>query len=111
MLNERADMIEISETDAKALLAGKVEESEDTDVSLASMITLIKDGILELDPISGWTKGGKDNEDSVPNCIVLSEALGFIDGILQIEDYSGNTVRVNIESMVDVLLNEGGNNA
>ena len=77
LLNQRPDMIEISEKEAKALLAGKVEEPEDNEISMAARITLIKEGIAELDPIKGWTKGGKDNEGSVPNCIELSKALGF----------------------------------
>ena len=77
LLNERPDMIEVTEKEAKALMAGKIEEPKDDDISMASRITLIKEGIAELDPIKGWTKGGKDNEGSVPNCIALSAALGF----------------------------------
>lgn len=77
LLNARPDMIEVSEKEAKALMAGKVEEPGDDDISMAARITLIKEGIVELDPIKGWTKGGKDNEGSVPNCIELSKALGF----------------------------------
>ena len=77
LLNERADMIEVTEKEAKALLAGKVEESEDDEISMAARLTLIKEGIDGLDPIDGWTKGGKDNDGSVPNCIALSAALGF----------------------------------
>ena len=77
LLNKRPDMIEVTEKEANALMAGKVEEPEDDAISMASRITLIKEGIEELDPIKGWTKGGKDNEGSVPNCIELSKALGF----------------------------------
>ena len=77
LLAERSDMIEITEKEAKALLSGKVEESADNDISMASRITLIIEGIKELDPVSGWTKGGKDKDGSVPNCIALSAALGF----------------------------------
>jgi hypothetical protein len=77
LLNKRPDMIEISEKEAKALMSGKVEEPEDNDISVAARMTLIKEAIGELDPIDGWTKGGKDNEGSVPNCIALSAALGF----------------------------------
>lgn len=77
LLAARGDMVEITEKDAKALMSGKVVEVEDDDISMASRITLIKEAIAELDPISGWTKNGKDNKGSVPNCIVLSAALGF----------------------------------
>ena len=77
LLNARVDMIEITEKEAKALMAGKVEEPKDDNISMASRITLIKEGIEGLDPVAGWTKGGKDNEGSVPNCIMLSKALGF----------------------------------
>lgn len=77
LLDARPDMIEVTEKEAKALLAGKVEEPDDNEISMAARITLIKEGIKNLDPVSGWTKGGKDNEGSVPNCIELSKALGF----------------------------------
>ena len=77
LLAERSDMIEVSEKEAKALMSGKVEEPEDNDISMAARITLIKEGIKNLDPIKGWTKGGKDNEGSVPSCIALSAELKF----------------------------------
>ena len=77
LLAKRSDMIEVTEKEAKALMAGKVEEPDDNDMSMAARITLIKEGISGLDPVSGWTKGGKDNEGSVPNCIALSAELGF----------------------------------
>ena len=77
LLDARPDMIEVTEKEAKALLAGKVEEPEDNEISMAARLTLIKEGIAGLDPIKGWTKGGKDNEGSVPNCIALSAELGF----------------------------------
>ena len=77
LLAGRSDMIEITEKEARALMSGKVEEPADNDISMASRITLIKEAIAELDPIKGWTKGGKDNDGSVPNCIALSAALGF----------------------------------
>ena len=77
LLNARPDMNEVTEKEAKALLAGKVEEPEDDDISMAAKITLIKEAIPKLDPIEGWTKGGKDNEGSVPNAISVSALLGF----------------------------------
>jgi len=77
LLDARPDMIEVTEKEAKALLAGKIEEPGDNDISMAARLTLIKDAIKELDPVSGWTKGGKDNDGSVPNCIALSAELGF----------------------------------
>ena len=77
ILAKRPDMIEITEKEAKALQAGKVEDPEDSEISMAARITLIIEGIKNLDPVSGWTKGGKDKEGSVPNCIALSAKLGF----------------------------------
>lgn len=77
ILSKRSDMIEITEKEAKALMSGKVEEPEDNDISMAARITLIMEGIKNLDPVSGWTKGGKDKDGSVPNCIALSAKLGF----------------------------------
>ena len=77
LLNARPDMNEVTEKEARALMAGKVEEPEDDAISMAARLTLIKEGIEELDPVSGWTKGGKDHDGSVPNCIELSKALGF----------------------------------
>ena len=77
LLDKRPDMEEIQEKDALAILSGKVVEPDESELSMETKLVLIKEAIPKLDPIAGWTKGGKDNEGSVPNCSALSEITNF----------------------------------
>lgn len=77
VLAERTDMVEVTEKDAKALIAGDTLEPDEEELSVETRAILIREAIDKLDPIEGWTKGGKDKPGSLPNAIILSEALGF----------------------------------
>ena len=77
LFSKRADMSEITEKDALAILSGKAVDPDESGLSTETRLVLIKEAIPKLDPISGWTKGGKDNPGSVPNCVALSEEVGF----------------------------------
>lgn len=78
-LAERSDMTEISEKEAKRILAGEPEQEVKTELSPEAQLTLLAEAIGNLDMVEDFTKGGIA-QGGKPDLAAL-EAMSGVSGI------------------------------